>query len=266
MAFARMDHHSPDRPDELGRWFIFSIGGHGALLALLAIKSLIYPSDTIMHTPTLRVDMVGLPDILKKDLMKIPKTMPADLPQPAPAKKVPPAVVVAPEEAATPDEMVLHPKKASVTKAEKKQREKKISNALARIRALEKVSEEDAKDERAEADAVIVKGNKISKGTSLTADAKESMESSYFDLVRDALVENWALPPWLARQNLAAKVQIKIGSGGQITFIRFVKNSGSTAFDEAVKNTLRASQPLPVPPAAIVGNVGDAGILIGFPL
>lgn len=250
------------RTDQLGRALTWSLFVHGAIAIFIIIKSLVFPGTPIFITPSLRVDLVGLPDLLKKDLSQVSKALPKpDIQEKAPTPVKPIAPV---EVAVKPDEMVLNPKKALTKKADAKEdrtKEKKLQSALARIRALEKLKDKDEDD-----DSVVIKGNQISQGSSLSGNARENAESGYYDLVREALVEFWSLPPWLARQKLAAQIQIRIDPAGTILSSRFVKSSGNPQFDEAILATLRDAQPLPRPPKALLTSLSDNGIVVGFPL
>lgn len=72
---------------------LVSGGVHAFLLLALAIKGLFFPSEPFRLEPALRVDLVGLPDILKKDLSQVPKEIPKAstlTPAPAPPKKAAP--------------------------------------------------------------------------------------------------------------------------------------------------------------------------------
>lgn len=250
------------RNDQLGRALTWSLFVHGAIAIFIIIKSLVFPGSPVFITPSLRVDLVGLPDILKKDLSQVSKTLPKpDIQEKAPTPVKPIAPV---EEVAKSEEMVLNPKKTTVKKTETKvdqTKEKKIQSALARIRALEKLKDKDEED-----DSVVIKGNQISQGTSLSGNARENAESGYYDLVREALVEFWSLPPWLARQKLGAQIQIRIDPAGTILSSRFIKTSGNPQFDDAILATLRDAQPLPRPPKDLLTSLSDNGIVVGFPL
>jgi TonB family protein len=192
------------------------------------------------------VDLVGLPDVLKKD-KKIVAPAPAEPEKVAKqlkeaentAKKIKKA------EAARPDEVGLK-RKAT----QEKQREKRIQNALDRIKALAKLQ--------------VIKGNQVSHGHSVSADAKESSDPNYLDDLRQHLQDHWALPIWLARQNLSAQVQVFIDSRGRLRDFKFLKTSGNPRFDAEVKKTLTASQPFPPPPGK--GDFLSNGVVVGFPL
>ncbi len=239
--------------------------GHAAFILFILIKSLVFPSKPAPFVPTLRVDMVGLPDVLKKDLKSAPPTQGmkeiAEALKRAEqdAKRIKPLKLPDPVEKTAPDELVLKPKATQDDAA----RSKRLKNAMDRIKALERIKGEAGdKPSRQE----IVKGNQISKGTSLSGDAKEAAEASYYDHLRDRLQENWALPVWLARQDLQAQVQIFVDGRGRLREFRFVKTSGNTQFDSAIKKALEESQPFPIPPQEIAGSVLSDGVLVGFPL
>ncbi len=254
--------------------FRISLFAHVGLFLALFIKSIVLPGDPLPIPPSLRVDIVGLPDQMKKDLVAVPPA-PQEGQKAEPAKAKPVAQPKAPEAepAARPDEMVRKSRPKSRKDAlreslkklnthESVKREKKLKSALDRIKALSRISEE----ERASTPGVLIKGNRISKGASLSADARESLEASYYDALRAHLQDNWALPVWLARQQLSAQVQLFIDPRGRIANFRFARSSGSSQFDDQVKRALQESQPFPAPPGDIAGSLAAKGVLIGFPL
>ena len=253
--------------DQADRDFSFglkaSIVAHAALVIAIIVKSTIFPGTPTLYVPTLRVDVVGLPDLLKTEehLAKFPsKDISEALKKAAlEAKRIEHTTHKIEQKVdVDKDEMVLRPKHAA--EQSERTREKKLKNAMDRIKALEKISEESATAPQ------VIKGNKISHGNSLSSDAKESAETTYYDLVRDRLQDNWALPVWLSRQNLSAQVQIYIDPYGRLRNFSFVKSSGNAQFDEEVKRTLAESQPFPAPPQDLASSLLVNGILIGFPL
>jgi TonB family protein len=244
----------------------WSLGAHFGVLAFLLIKTVVFPSTPTVYVPTLRVDVVGLPDILKKDLKNAPiskeisdalKKAEQDAKQIKPTKLPP---VSPPKEMADPDEMVLKPTPKSDKKNEKA-REKSMKAAMDRMKALASIARMEEKQS-----SPVIKGNQISKGTSLSGDAKENNEASYNDDVLSRLQQNWALPVWLSRQNLSAKVQIYIDARGRLHGFQFVKLSGNPQFDDAVKRTIQESAPFPAPPGAVADSMLVNGIIFGFPL
>jgi colicin import membrane protein len=241
---------------------------HFVLLLMVIVKSIVLPGKAVPYIPTLKVDLVGLPDVLKKDLNRVARSQfdqdiskvlkqAEQKAKRIAEQKVPPAIK---------DEMVIKPKVAphpiapsdQASSTGKKSLEMKNKRALQRLKALSKIQDT--------SEVEVVKGNKISPGSSLSGDAREAATESYYDAVKDRLQENWALPAWIARQNLAAQVQIMIDARGQIRELKFVKSSGNPRFDEEVKRTLQESSPFPSPPDEIANSLVTNGILIGFPL
>jgi TonB family protein len=276
-------HMMPDRPIypadlDFQRGLRWSVLVHVFFIAVILIKSLVFPNTPKPYISSLRVDIVGLPDLLKNEkkmtphgqsLQAIQKMLEKDEKEANKIKNAPPPPKVQkvkepPVEKAAPDEMVLKPKKIEEPKAESdKAREKRLRAAMDRMKALSKlnIDTSDNSDDTPQA-APPIKGNKLSKGNSLDGNAKESDTANYYDSVREKLQENWALPIWLSRQSLSAQIQITIDANGRVRDFRFVKQSGNVQFDDAVKRTLAQSQPFPSPPEDQLMN----GILIGFPL
>jgi len=234
---------------------------HLAVFGFLFLKWIFFPSAPMTFIPTLRVDMVGLPDVLKKDLSRLEHLPLPKEEAPALPKKAEPKADVEPTSS---KDILFKPKKVKSLPSEKKV-ENQMKSALNRIKALDKIKDDDDTP-KSTSETAVIRGNKISPGTSLSGEAKEAIETSYFEKVRDQLLEVWTLPPWLARQNLEAQIQVTINGVGVVTGLRFIKPSGNAQFDEAVKAAISQAQPLPKPPKDILGLVGSQGILIGFPL
>lgn len=246
-----------------------SLLGHGVLLVLGILKMALFPDHTLTYIPSLRVDMVGLPEILKKDLQDVGKPSAA-------AKQIEEALKKADQEIAKEKAKAkeksepLKKDEMAIKHDQAKEREKKLKNALARIKALNKVT---AADDAAEAEAIaeakkaaVIKGNMISKGTSLSAEARESMQMDYLESFRSKLHENWMLPTLLQRQELSAQVRIFIDKYGKLVRYVFTKPSGNPRFDEEVKNAIESAQPYPAPPDHYADALRFQGAEFGFPL
>lgn len=239
-----------------------SLGIHlGALLFLLSFHW-IFPEETRILTPTLRVDLVSLPELKKDEPPSLPSSAPEPAPPPPPktaAERPPPRVVPATKEADH-GEIHLPEKKPRKKQASKKEKaaEKKLKAAIARIRAIERIKALAGTDE--------VKGNRISKGTALTGEALQSLEAGYFDVILERVRSYWELPKWLREQNRSAKVMIRLDPQGRIRSFEFVQSSGSAPFDAEVRRAIQVSAPFPLPPQAISAGISKQGILLGFPL
>lgn len=253
-------------PEDISNGLKWSLAFHFGLITTALVKTIAFPSQPILYIPSLRVDLVDLPDQLKNDLIRAAKNPPPPQAADPPKKEEPPPQAApkpptsASKPAASKDEMVVKPAPAGADDASRK---RQMKNALERVKSLAKIANQLEATPRPVAQ---VKGNMISKGTSLSGDARETSQATYFDSLRDRLHAHWALPIWLARQNLSAQVQIQIDSRGALHQFRFVRLSGNPQFDEAVKRTLQESQPYPPPPPELAEALLTDGILVGFPL
>jgi outer membrane biosynthesis protein TonB len=235
----------------LKRALRLSIALHTALLLTLAIREFLLPVTPREYLPSLRVDLVGLPEN-KRNVLPVPAATPAAVTAP-PA----PAAQTAEIPTATDKGDLSIVKKKSKSKKEK-EAQKRLKQALDRIRAIERIKMLAGGDE--------VKGNSVSKGSALTGEAKQALETSYFDVILERVRTYWELPKWLQGQNRSAKVMIYLDGQGQLRSFQFVQVSGSESFDSEVKRTLQAAAPFPVPPAALASDISKQGILLGFPL
>ncbi len=228
----------------LERTLSISFALHLVAIILLALKEALLPSDPIIFTPSLRVDLVALPD------QKINETLtPPVEPEPEPRPEKPTPTV---EKKETRD---LTPSQSGLAeinlkkKKEKESRKKKLEQAIRKIRALERI-----------------KGNVLSKGSAVSGEAKLSLETSYFDIVLENIRLHWELPRWLQDRPLQARAKIKVAPSGQIILIQITESSGVQAYDLEVKRALQAASPLPEPPEALKGDLLKNGLVLGFPI
>jgi TonB family protein len=243
---------------------------HLAVLILGILHSLVFSSPTVIrHAPTLRVDLVGLPDQLKQEAR--PTATQTTTPQAAVPPPEPPTPESKVERTSTPK--TKPPEKTPIARPRKSPREKdpppsksQLSNALARAKALARVREAYAPRKHSGSPGAAIQGNQLSAGTSLSGDARENAEAHYYDRLRDRLIENWALPVWLSRQKLSARVQLRLDARGRVLLLQFRQSSGNAQFDEEVRRAIRASEPFPLPPPDLTRWISSEGVLVGFPL
>jgi TonB family protein len=226
-----------------------SMALHVGAIVFILLKSLFFPSSPTPYIPVLKVDLIGLPDQIKPE----PVVPPAAQEKSAPVAEKP-AVVAQKDEISLKKNPKPHPTPVV------KKTDEKISNALARIKALERIKSDVSRQ------STTHKGNQLSAGSSSTGETRESLAATYYDSVMEMVRSRWALPVWLARQNLQAQVQVHLDSQGRVQNLRWIKNSGNTQFDEAVKKTIMDSEPFAIPPPELKGSLLSQGILLGFPL
>lgn len=222
------------------RAFKRSVVAHILVLALLLFGSLITERPRERIVPTLRVDLVALPDQKKDEPVPLPVPEEASAPQ-------------AQEEKQTETPQKIKPKDAEVSISKKqKSTAKSMKSALERLRALEKLQ--------------ALKGNMISKGATTSGEAKERDQATYFDGVLQKLRENWELPSWLQTKGLSAQVVLYLNSKGNILRVVFKRSSGNDVYDEEVRRAVQRSAPFALPPEDVVDSLASDGVLLGFPL
>lgn len=240
---------------------------HALLAIVLVIISLRAETRPVVISPSIRVDLIDLPDLTKKDLSNRAYSDLEELTK-AMGKASRESKRLLEEIQSEPldDEMTAKEKKprpADEPKEEKKTDKKKTKESLRaaidRIRALQEIEEE--VDRTKLKPANLAKGNILSKGSQLTGETGLTSDE-YGEKVRSKLSANWDLPIWLAQQKLASQVMVFLDKTGYVSNTIFLKSSGNTQFDEYVLKTIRVSQPFGPPPRELVGE----GITLGFPL
>ncbi|MBU6154913.1 MAG: TonB C-terminal domain-containing protein [Bdellovibrionales bacterium] len=242
----------------LARSIRISLVLHSGLALAILLKGWISPSEPKVFLPSLRVDLVGLPDLKRSEIPAPAPIQPIEKKEALPPPPAPSKTEITPET----EQGDYSTSKKNTKKKQESRKEKdaqtKLKRALDRIKALERVKALAGEDE--------IKGNQVSKGSALSGEAKQALETSYFDVVLERVRTYWELPKWLQDQGRSAKVMIYLDSQGRMKSFHFVQASGSDAFDQEVKRTLQAANPFSVPPSAIAGEIGSQGILLGFPL
>jgi outer membrane biosynthesis protein TonB len=234
---------------------------HFLVVMATFVGSIVMPHKPKQYVPSVRVDLVGLPDIKKVDLSK---TSPAEMEKlKQKLEEIDKAERAALKDRAKKAEQAkketnMDPDAMSLKKKEKddgKTRKKDMSDALRRMKALQAMEEEVAKT------AVPAKGNILSKGSALSGEQNMDTDT-YVDELVSRIREHWNLPLWLKNQRLVAKVMLFIDSRGGIARVVFTQRSGNDQFDGQVMKAIELSAPFPRPNAEIKSD----GILLGFPL
>jgi outer membrane biosynthesis protein TonB len=251
--------HSPKNQNEVFG-FRLALGLHGGLALFILVSNWILPSEPIAILPTLKVDLVGLPDQLKSEPILAGKAQQLQEAEEQAKRVQTPDLSKIPVAKQPVDEADSGP---SLQPAKKKEapndRLKKLQASLNRIKSLQKIQSD-------ESPGVPIRGNRVSQGTSLSSDAIQALQATYFDHVRDRLQEHWSLPIWLSRQNFSAQIQLTIDRTGRAKSIRWLKRSGNESFDQFVQRAIQDSQPFDRPPADVADAVESRGIQVGFPL
>lgn len=263
----------PESETSFSRGLKWSATIHLLFFTFVFLNQWLFPETLKNYVPTIRVDLVGLPDTLKKDL-KLPSQTKLNSEIRKILKEAEQSAhrikTVQQEEKAQKNEMVVQTKDQkrsaenssdSLHSIEKRNRE-----ALQKQIALEKIRSSLFEEENKNTQGKPILGNKISKGSSLTGEDAENTQMNYIDEIHSRLKENFELPRWLKSLPLQARVSIQIDPDGRVAKLIFKKTSGNTQFDDEVKRAIKLSEPFPAPPESISNALLRDGIALGFPL
>lgn len=242
-----------------------SAGFHAGLVIVAILLSLTLAREPKKFIPSIRVDLVALPDAKKADLDKMQPSDYEDLSAKLKEstkgtkelleaqKKIPDPKPAEPAE----DVMALKKKE----KAEPKNRKKDLKSALDRIKALADLESETESEKKGRQKKYVAKGNELSKGSSSSGVVSDQADQ-FFSGLQSKIRNNWNLPVWLSKQNLNATVVIFLDRSGYVSNSIIAKSSGNKQFDDYCLKTVRMAQPFGAPPDDVV----QEGITLGFPL
>lgn len=247
-----------------------SIGVHAAAVIALLLLTLVLPREPVKYQPSIRIDLVGLPDLKKSDLAR---AQPDDFErlseklkdgssktqklaeQARNAKSAEPEPTPADDAA---NSMALKKIKPR-PEAPKTPAKKDLKSAIERIKAIAAL--EDESKPPGQKKTVAMKGNKVSRGDS-SAGGPAMDTNAFIGALQAKLRDNWNLPVWLGNQNLSAKIVIFLSRDGYVNNTIVAKSSGNQQFDDYCLKTIRTAQPFGAPPSDIVNE----GLTLGFPL
>jgi len=251
----------------LGAMFFFSIGLHGLVIfALFFLPNL--ASTRIYYSPVYSVRLVA-PTLPAGGERRVSKPAPVSAPSiPKPAG-----------ESAKPKSKE---KPISLAPAKKEDSEKKISEAIDRIRqrqegkkidsAIERIRSE--KEARQVSSAIESIRRRVTIGTSGTVEGEEVSTGGassgilaikfklYYNLIWQRIRSAWVLPDEALRgqKNLETIINIRIAKDGKIEEIQFEKKSGNPYLDESALRAIKKANPLPPLPPGFEGDKFDVGV------
>lgn len=249
---------SRQQDEAFARGLRFSIGAHAVIAIAAIILSLTLSKEPVKLVQSIRVDLVGLPDVKKSDLSKVTPNDMSDLNERLndARKKAKDHSKKSKEEPAPPvpdDTMAIKKQKE---KPREKNRKDSLKSAIERIKALAAIESETTKKQK-----TVVKGNQLSKGNALSGDVGNDV-NEYVGRLAAKLRDNWNLPVWLSRQKLNAKIVIFLDRAGYVTNTVLAQSSGNKQFDDYCMKTIRMAMPFGAPPEDVL----DGGLTLGFPL
>jgi len=234
--------------EKFQKYIGYSLIFHGLVVLLFTARALVFPSDDIILHPSIRVDIVDLPDKLTPQvkIAEAPQPLTEQAPAPVPPKPVPEVKKVE-----VPKKVVSKQKEISETEA-----------ALQRLKALESIENEVKSVNKPK--AVQAKGQTLSKGNQLKGLAKLEHDQYISDL-ESHIKSNWVLPEWMAKSAYKCILRAKFNFRGFVTEVGVVESSGDSQFDQYAIKAVEASNPFPVPPDDLKDLFNARGVTLSFP-
>lgn len=243
------------RAEPFKKYLLCSFLVHGLVVFFIFIQNVYFPSKPTRYLPSVRVDLVALPNKVYK------KVITKNLPKPKKQKSV--------QVKSQPKKKLPQKKKPKIkAKAKPKvksktirQMQKKAIEQLKAQVALEKTKKEPPQKTNWKQE---FKGNIIAAGTHLTGLAQIQHEDYQKEL--DFHVKQyWELPKWLDQDDLRATALVKINQQGFVVEKKILHSSGNFQYDKIVLETIDRASPFPKPAKKFFNIVRIDGIILGFP-
>ncbi len=254
---------------------------HGGLLILLilaakleflpglnALKPL-SPEVKMLQT-AVRVDVVAMPTQTLKEL-KAQEMAPApEKMEESPRAHAPEVKVEAPSEKEVEAENASEFKKVGAKK-DFREMLKNLSQKEIKAPSVtgKTVGAKKGKMSREEINSLIIAGNKLSQGNSLTGTvgaADLGAFAEYVSAMPFRVKPFWRLPSYLLGRNLKCRVRVYISSTGELIKASVFESSGVAEFDERAVQAVEAASPFPVPDETYKKRLTQGEIALGFPL
>jgi len=256
-------------------WFTRSLILHALILAVIMLSSKIFQQviDTRKNAnirlveSSVRVDVVAMPKMTLKELKAI-GSVPLNNGELAPAEP----------KAKTPDlnnsktefqktvkkknfmDMMKNMAKKEVPKAQK-QAKKKVKKAGSGKSNTTGLSDNELKQ-------LILAGNKLSKGSSITGGTGGSGDAftQYISSLPDMIRPRWKLPSYLMDQDLKCRIRIFLNPTGRLLRAEIYESSGNPEYDRRALEAVKGSSPFPELAESFKSRGINGDIVLGFPL
>jgi TonB family protein len=182
-----------------------------------------------MYETAIRVDAVGLPNVLKKDIGKINKA-------------------TEPEKT---EQMGLD-----------------IKRSVSKLKAIESLKSSIEKDNYLKK-LKIIKGLQKTTATNGTATGIsktiQTISNRYVSTLKELIREYWKIPAWVEGKNLKTVILVLIDDSGKVIKADFYERSGDENFDNIAFASVQKAAPFPPPPLSLKKRLKDEGVLLSFP-
>jgi len=210
------------------KWILISIYVHVGVLSAFILANKI---GFLMRHPivisgsgiagSINVDVVGLPNVLKRDLDSQLSTK---------------------KEMELPDSSIKESKKSAIQKI--KEALSQESSYLKKLKII--------KGLKTNIGGVQAAGATV--GGTDNADP-------YFNTIKQYVRTYWKIPGWMKSEGLNALVTVKIDQAGNITSAEISKASGNTDFDSLALSSVKNAAPFPTPPVSVRDTLENGVVL-----
>lgn len=262
-----MVHGNFDR--DFNRNFLISLGVH-AVIFLLAfaggemVSKVFKSNDVEIIRSAVRVDVVGMPKFTIQELKKMEA-------QPV-IEKVPEVAKGTKEETKVETEDVIK-KGDLVIQEEGKKKKASFLNMLNDYSSKKVTAKVEKKGTASGAavknvDALILEGNRLSKGSALVGDYSDEENSAFSAYVQNLpgiIRPFWRLPDFLLNKDLRCRIKIYLSQEGKLLKLEMQESSGVAEFDARAEKAIREAT-FPLPSAEVGARLTNSGIILGFPI
>jgi len=258
--------------DDFNRSLVVSVAVHTGLILLAfvggkTIFSSITGGDVEIIRSSVRVDVVGMPKFTVQELKAMQNNMPKETPVEQAKGET---AEVKPKEEDTQD--VIKKDDLVVQEADKSKTKKSFLNILSEA-SSKKVEKKEkgpvAGKGNKNLEALVLEGNRLSKGSALVgdySDAENSEFSAYVQTLPELIRQFWRLPTYLMDKDLRCRIKIFLSSSGQVLKTELMESSGQSEFDARAMKAIRDAAPFPRPSESVGTRLNNSGIILGFPL
>ena len=115
---------------------------------------------------------------------------------------------------------------------------------------------------------LILAGNKLSKGSSLTGGSGDSGDAftQYISSLPDMIRPRWKLPSYLIDQNLKCRIRIFLNPTGRLLRAEIYESSGNSEYDRRALEAVKGTSPFPELAESFKSRGINGDIVLGFPL
>ena len=206
-----------------------------------SIKGLGSANTNIKRFKSIRVEVAGLPNVLKKDLKYLNqaeenKTTNTNETIHLPKQK---------------KDILAKLKEKFKKKDEIKEKQNKKPDYLKKLKKIKGIVQSiDDKLENISTDSKV-SNTHSGLGSGTDKGSINGENNPYIETVTKLIQIQWKIPMWLKDKNLKAIISLKINKDGSIKNIALIESSGNKKFDSIAKTTIEMASPFPAPPLAI---------------